>query len=276
MQFSALGQKGSLSANVDKNAILIGEQLQFTIQSFVPGNKSIHFPIIDSIAHFYIISKSRIDTQIVQGGIGIQQKFLLTSWDSGKWTIPSFSYQAFKTKPIVVTVSYSSFDPQQPYHDIKDIINVTKPVESNWWWYLVGILFLAALFFLFFPSAKKQPPAAIPVMDENIYKETIKKLENLKSGQLQEKDISLFYTTLIDIFRNYLEKRKNISSFSKTTDDLSLRIKSLNISSEEYNSLVSALQLSDFVKYARYKPGSEENKIAINSIENSVVAIEKT
>ncbi|HEU0065484.1 MAG TPA: hypothetical protein VFQ58_10645, partial [Flavisolibacter sp.] len=69
MQFSALGQKGSLSANVDKNAILIGEQLQFTIQSFVPGNKSIHFPIIDSIAHFYIISKSRIDTQIVQGGI---------------------------------------------------------------------------------------------------------------------------------------------------------------------------------------------------------------
>lgn len=269
-------QNSVISTTVDKQAILIGERIEFTIQVFLPNHKTFGFPKIDSMAHFEIVGRSGVDTQIVQGGMTMKETLSITSWDSGKWSIPSITFQKVKTKPIPVIVSFSPFDASKPYHDIKDIIDVPKSPESNWWWYAIGAVFLIALFFLFFPGRKKHEIQEKPVSTETVYRETIKRLEKLRDQHLEDTNVTLFYTTLIDIFRNYLERRKNIKSFSQTTDDLAVQLKKLKLSDEEYSRLVENLQLSDMVKYARYKPVGEENKEAFQSIQKSITTIENS
>lgn len=265
-----------ISVSVDKQSILIGERIQLTIQVFLPNHKSFGFPKVDSITHFEILEHSQVDTQLVQGGISLKQTLSITSWDSGKWTIPAFTFQKVKTKPIPIAVSFSPFDASKPYHDVKNIIEVPASAESNWWWYAIGALFFIALFFLFFPGRKKHEIQEKPVSTESVYKETLKKLEKLRDQHLEDTNVTLFYTTLIDIFRSYLERRKDIRSFSKTTDDLSIQLKNLKLPEEEYRKLVENLQLSDMVKYARYNPIGTENKEAFQTIQKSISTIENS
>ncbi|MFL5787402.1 MAG: BatD family protein [Flavisolibacter sp.] len=270
--YQLLAQTISITATADKNAILIGEPVELTIEATVPKNKVIPFHLPDSLMHFDIISKSGIDSQITDKGLHLKQVIKLTSWDSGKWSIPSFSFGKYRSAAITITVSFSNFDPNQPYHDIKDNIEVQKAPESNWWWYVAGILFLLALFYLFFPQGKKKPVEENHEAD-SAFKEAIKNLRKLKSDN--EIDPKLFYTRLIDIFRTYIQKKKNIQSFSKTTEDISMQIKELKIPKEQYEKLVETLQVSDMVKFARLQPSETDIKRSAEVIENSIEEIEQ-
>lgn len=262
----------NITSSVDKQKILIGEQFQWQLQGNFAKGKQIHWPTVDSIPHFEVLKKSAIDSQQTEKGVTMSQTFTVTSWDSGQWTLPSFAAVKSKTNLIKIDVSFSSFDPNQPYHDIKDILDVKKPVQSNWWWYLVGLALLLALFLLFFPGSKKKKEEPVFVPNEGAYKTALKRLEKLKAQESQ--DAKLFYTELINIFREYLLKRKNIQSYSKTTDDLSNQITQLNMQKDQYYSLVQTLRLSDMVKFARFQPTSEENKTSVETIKESIVAIE--
>ena len=84
----------------------------------------------------------------------------------------------------------------------------------------------------------------------------------------------LLYTELVSIFRDYLAKRKNIQSHSKTTDDLSIQIAALQLPIEMYQPLVQTLRLSDLVKFAQFKPGKNEEQDSIETIKQSIIAIE--
>lgn len=270
----AFSQHITVSASAEKQSILIGEQFYLTIQAEIPKGKEVNFNSIDSIPHFEILEKLAADSQVTTNGLLIRQRLLLTSWDSGRWMIPAISFGQAKTKPFPVAVLFSPFDSSQPYHDIKDIIQVQKPAESRWWWYVIGIALLLALFLLFFPKGKKKEDTEF-VSDESAYKKAMKRLQQLRSGKNEVLDAKEYYTTLVDIFREYLHKRKNIQSFSQTTDDLAVQMKSLAIKEEDYRSLVQTLRLSDMVKYARYIPREKENIESLDNIERSITLLEE-
>jgi hypothetical protein len=78
----------------------------------------------------------------------------------------------------------------------------------------------------------------------------------------------------VQIFREYLHKRKNIYSFSKTTEDLSIQIEKLKMDEDQYQQLIQSLMVSDFVKYAKYQASEEEKSNSLKSIRESIVAIE--
>ena len=109
--------------------------------------------------------------------------------------------------------------------------------------------------------------------DEGAYKTALRKLEQLKTADI--KDNKQLYTELIQIFREYLEKRKNIRSFSKTTDDLSLQISELSLPRDQFSELVQMLRLSDLVKFAQFQPAREENRQSIQVAEENIMLIEK-
>src|ERR1700738_4982793 len=88
--FSTAQNKITIKASVDKNKILIGEVLQLRVEASVPASQQFVLPTIDSIAHFEILkagepAKTVNDVQQI-----ITQDYLLTSFDSGHWVIPSF------------------------------------------------------------------------------------------------------------------------------------------------------------------------------------------
>ena len=87
-------------------------------------------------------------------------------------------------------------------------------------------------------------------------------------------DDKIYYTKLIQIFREYLHKRKNIQSFSKTTDDLGLQMKNLELDPEQYTSLLQVLRMSDLVKYAKFQSASEDKVHSVRTVRNTIISIE--
>jgi hypothetical protein len=271
VSFSVTAQK--VTATADKQKILIGEPFHLRLQANFNKGEPLDFFEIDSIPRFEILDKSEIDTSNFNDGVALLQNLTVTSWDSGKIHIAPFVLGAYQTKPLTIDVAYSPhpFDTTKPYHDIHDILEVKRPIESTWYWYLIGLLVLILLFLLFFPKGKPRAKGEF-ASDEGAYKRALKKLDALQKGT--DADGKAFYTELIQIFREYLHKRKNIYSFSKTTEDLSAQIEKLNMDKDQYQQLVQTLLLSDFVKYAKYQSSAEERRISVESIKESIVAIE--
>ena len=272
LTLQAFAQRPVVSATVDKQAILIGERIHLTLEATVPKAISNNWFAIDSIPHFEIIERSKIDSQAAIAGLILKQTFTITSWDSGRWLIPSLTLLRNKTNPVLITVGHTPMDYTQPYHDIKDILNVVKPRQSNWYWYFVGIAVLIALFMLFFPPKNKEVTKQQPVVEEDVYQASMKRLDKLEIND----EAKYFFTELIDIFRNYVHKRKGIQSFSKTTDDLALQVKELSLPVEQYHHLVQTLRLSDGVKFAKFIPTQTEKEEAISSIKKNIITIEQS
>ena len=262
-------------SSTDKSKVLLGEQFDLVVGARFTSEKDVSFFSIDSLPHFEILQKSKIDTGRTDQNIVLTQRITLTSFDSGRWQIPALSLpnSPLKTKPIVIEVVFSSpFDPKQDYHDVKDILSVKKPIDSNWYWYVIGAVLLLLLFILLFPRKKKPKETQL---DANAYRTAIADLQKLKKEELAQKDAKAFYVRLVDVLRKYLHTGKGLQSFSKTTDDLSLLILNVNLPSDKYNELVQTLRLSDAVKYAKFIPAAEENDQAIETIWKSIEAIEK-
>jgi len=277
--FSALisnaQNKVTIKSGIDKNKIVIGEQIHLTLEADFAPQEPMRFFTIDSIPHFEILERKKIDTLDDREGIKLSQGLTLTSFDSGQWVIPSFELPADKpmyTDSVVVDVGFSPFDSTQPYHDIKDVIDV--PVQpkkdETWYWYAAASVLLVAAIIYFLLRKKKKPNAKIPFVDP--YKEAKQELEKLGKENLTSK---LFYTRLVDIFRLYISKRKGIASLQKTTDDIVVQLQSLGLPAEEFNRLAQSLRMSDFVKFAKYEPAGGDKRDSFKTIKDFIEKIEK-
>src|SRR5689334_19207426 len=118
--------KLTIKSVIDKNKIVIGEQIHLSLEADFPVQEPMRFFTIDSIPHFEILERKKIDTVDYREGIKLSQSLTLTSFDSGRWVIPSFELPSDKpmyTDSMAVDVGFSPFDPNQDYHDIKDVID---------------------------------------------------------------------------------------------------------------------------------------------------------
>ena len=97
-------------------------------------------------------------------------------------------------------------------------------------------------------------------------------LEKLQKEKPEQKQ---YYSRLVDIFRVYIFKKKEIHSLQKTTDDLVLQLKGIPVDKEQFEKLSQALRLSDFVKFAKYVPSAEDDKAIFETIKNSITSIER-
>jgi len=263
----------SIKASVNKNKTLLGEPLVLTIESYFPSGSKIQFEQIDTIAHFEFLDKPVIDSSSENGGIKVIGKYTITSFDSGHWVIPSFTLaKGVKTDTIPIDVVFSDFNPEQDYHDIKDIIEVkTKKEVVPWWVYAIAAVLLL-LTVVFFARRKKKPVViAKEKIVVNPYEEAMQQLTDL---QKENPDTKTYYVELTNIFRLYIFRKKGILSLQKTTDDLILQVKDVVNDKGKFDKLSQALRLSDFVKFAKYIPEEGDKQTSYSDILNSIKLIE--
>ena len=266
--------KVSISVSADKTRIVIGEQIHLNLEADFPPHEPMRFFTVDTIPHFEILERKKIDTLDNNHGIKLSQGLTLTSFDSGHWVIPPFELEGDRplvSDSIPIDVGFSPFDPNQDYHDIKDVIDVKPPEKKkeDWYWYAAASAILLAAMIYFLTRKRKKPAVKVPVIDP--FTEAKQELEKLKKEKLPSK---LFYTRLVDIFRVYLSRRKGIESLQKTTDDLVVQLKSLKLPEEEFSKLAQALRMSDFVKFAKYEPAESDKQDSFASIKTSIENIE--
>jgi hypothetical protein len=265
----------TIKASVNKNRILLGESLVLTIEAYLPSNSKIKLEQADSIAHFEFLEKPVVDSSHTSGGVTFLGKYTITSFDSGHWVIPSFTLtKGVKTDTIPIDVVFSDFNPEQDYHDIKDVLEVKVPKKKiAWWIYAAGLLVLILLIAFLTRRKKKLVITAAPKITVSPYEEAMRELEQLQKRQPEAKE---YYSKLVNIFRLYIFRKKGILSLQKTTDDLVVQLKGLNLDKEQFDKLSQSLRLSDFVKFAKYIPSGNDKEESFKEIEKAIINIEKS
>ena len=262
-----------ISVSTDKQKILIGEPFLLTIEWQVPLQSKLSFTLPDSIEHFEILDKLPVDSLAGKAGKTIVQKYKLTSFDSGHWQIPVFSLsKKIYSSPLHIDVVFSHFDPEQDYHNIKDIMTVEVPKKKfPWWWIAVGLLLVVLLIYFYRRRKKIQPVQPVAAI-ANPYTDAIQQLDRLQQQPPETKE---YYSTLVRIFRVYIFRKKGILSLQETTHELLWQLKNIIKDNTQYDNLSEALRNSDAVKFAKYKPVQDDDRKTFASIKKAIDYIEQ-
>lgn len=265
----------TIKATVNKNKILLGEPFVLSIKASMPLASNVRFIKIDSIPHFEFLEATKIDSIVKDEEITITGLYTITSFDSGHWVIPSYAIaKGVKSDTIPIDVVFSDFDPEQEYHDIKDILEVKVPRKKfAWWIYAACLVILISL--LAFLTRKKSKPTVITAQKITIspFEEAMKELSQLEKDRPESKD---FHYRLVHIFRLYIFRKKGILSLQKTTDDLVIQLTSLNLDKEQFEKLLQTLRLSDYVKFAKYESTKDDDNLSFAIIKNTITMIEQS
>jgi low affinity Fe/Cu permease len=247
------------TATLDTNAILIGQQINFTITNKI--NTTEVWPAYDEflVEGVELIKASEIDTA---DGL-IRQQFIITAWDSGSYYIPPISFSINnKTEGLLINVQTVILEEGSELKDIKQPINAPIGWSDIWPWLLAFLIISLIIYILkkyvFIKKEKVitvKPKVIIPADITALKKLT--KLENEKIWQ--EGNIKEYHSQLSEIIRRYTENRFEFIALELTSDEILEKLKSI-LSDEKLSNLRTLLQRADLAKFAKSKPVDTENK----------------
>jgi hypothetical protein len=265
-------------ASVNRDQILIGEPIKLTFEVRIPLGQSFTWFNLDSIPHFEIIEKGKTDTSNNTDGKQFHQELTITSFDSGMVAIAPMTIKVgdkiYATDSIPIEVSYAQQDLSKDYRDIKEIEEVPQPAWMAWIPWILGaatLLAIAVIVYLL-RKPKKQAPAPLPVQPKHSpYEEALLALEELrKQGFLQNGEVKTYYSRLNDILRVFMFRKMKVATLEKTNEELIAQLRQMAIDKESFNQLVHALQITDFVKFARYQPDATDNEKNFAVIQSAI------
>ncbi|CAN5745675.1 hypothetical protein BH11BAC3_BH11BAC3_12400 [soil metagenome] len=284
--FLADAQPG-LKSSVDRNEILIGEQFKLKIEvNFIADTYRLPFiKVPDSLQHFEVIDRSKIDSVYTNNQLsGITQTFTFTSFDSGKWVLPSFlvglaplkddtTYNYF-TDSVPITVAFSTSDTTNQLKDIKPIRQV-EVRSAVWYWIGGGVLLIALIVLLIWwlRRRRKKPYVSTfgPPSNVSAYDEAMSALNALQAYNFFDPvDIKIVHTQMGEILRRYFSRRENDNYLTKTTGDILILLKHFGVDTELLSKVAATTRTGDAVKFAKYLPEPVETNNCIASLKELI------
>lgn len=271
----ALAQQFTVSSQLDSASIQIGEQARLRLSVAQPTNLQVTVPILsDTITKgIEIVEMVKADTiSLSDNRIQVNYDYLITSFDSGFYFIPSYTYAAagdtLQTAPLGLSVTTVSVNPET------DDVKAIKPImDAPFYWselftwvgyFLLAFLVVSLIIFVLLKYVFKKKVPFIdqtpqPVIPPHIV--ALEKLEEIKVQKIwQCGDIKVFYTQVTDVLRVYLEGRFGINAMELTSDEIMALVKKEPGLNEVRAALKDLLTLADLVKFAKMVPLENENE----------------
>lgn len=259
-------QTTNIQATVDSTTVLLGAQINYTLQVKADSLAQVVFPETISFAPFEILEVSPIDTLRDQSHYLYTRKFALIQFDSGNYFLPQqqVMVNGFSklTEPIAIRVNPVVVDTlKQNLYAIKPLQSVTKNYNQLIAQILLGLLGALLIFgiiyaYLFQKKRKEERQKALPPFEK-----ALEELEELASTNpaLQE-EFKDYYSKLTNVVRRYLEEDAKIDALESTSDQLLLKLEALRetgdliLEKETLKSFRNVLQNADLVKFAKSLP----------------------
>ena len=268
-----------VKASVDRTTILVGEPIKFTLQATAPKGATLSWFKTDSIPHFEIIEKGRLDSIEDANGKTYQQQMTITSYDSGYWAIPAFvmrdGKKRVRTDTFAINVTYSPSDPARDYHDIKEIIEVDEPTNYLMWIIGgLGLLLLATAAYFYFRKKKPEAVKKEPLSKLSPFDEAMESLQQVSKLMADDEKVKQYFTGLNDTLRIYLKRKLGIATLEKTNEELILQLRKTRLSDKEFTTIAQSLRMSDFVKFAKYVPQQIDRREALDVVKQTIIRLE--
>ena len=263
----------SVNAYVESDSILIGKELNYTIDVNAEKVENIIFPDSTSFVPFELISETKVDTIKQDDGFRFSKKYGITSFDEGDFIIPKIKIQIgdklFSTDSKKITVNLVEVDTtKQGIYDIKPAFDKFSSFEilklslkNNYPVILLAVFLVLILFYFrskvieFFNPLLNIKPALRPI---ELIKKRLSDLEKINIDSAAE--IKFFYSELTFALRSFFEKEVYDKALESTTIELILKlnniseIKSFAITKNSINRIEDIFKRADLVKFAKYLP----------------------
>jgi hypothetical protein len=220
-------------------------------------------------------TKTLMPAPTKDGKQSLRHVLLLTTFSTGAVTIPSLSlkfsmpdgtFSEAKTEEINVKVK-SLLEEKGDEGHLRPLKGLFNFRSYKWIWIILGILGGVIVLVLLYRLRKNkgklfQKPAPPPRPAEDVALEAIELLE--KEGLIAEKQFKEFYFRLSVICRNYLEARYGVAAIERTTSELLVEFRRLNLALDVANLLRDLFENADLVKFAKFSPKDDDVKIDLS------------
>lgn len=274
-------QQIKATATLDSLQILIGDQVNFTLELEKPENLTMDFPILaENISEYIeILRQSPIDTTILENNaIRLVQSFLITSFDSGEHRIPPFWFRlhlddridSVASNELFLKVFTMEIDTTRGPTDIKMPYGAPLTLKEVTPW-ILGIFLLAGiLFFMFYYISRRKRNLPVFVLPskpkEPAHVVALRSLDRIKDDKLWQRDkIKEYYSQVTDVLRTYIEERFAIQALEYTTDETlsAFMARGSLVSAKSMSNLSQILSLADLVKFAKYLPLPDDHNLTL-------------
>jgi hypothetical protein len=267
------GQDIRVSSKLDTTRMLIGDQVNLWINIEHPEGMKVEFPVMgDSLAgKIEVMSASKPDTISKANRMWkLRQRLVVTSFDTGFFVIPPFSFRfgndSVRTQAMSLEVFGMPVDTTKGITDIKLPYEIKVTFAEVLPYIIVGLLLIAIAILLIRYYRKRkavvvvhEKPAPPPIPAHIL---ALEQLDELVREKLwQQGKIKLYYSRLTDIIRQYIELRFKVPAMEQTTEDIIRDFTQAgHISEKIRGELKVMLELADLVKFAKWQPEAADHE----------------
>ena len=283
-----LAYSQSIKTSIDRQDILIGEPINYKLLfTFPTSDYQIEFNVPDSIEHFEILDKIKSDSTDKKGNYLVFQNIRFTSWDSGRWAIPSFAVKirnaatnsryTLNTDQLLINVGYAPADSTGELRDIKPVMDVFY-IDNSWIYIAAAVLTAIILLVILYRYFKRRPKREKPIFDSKLtpYEEAMASLKNLEGANLWDAAVLKgYYTSISDILKKYYSRTQGKNLLNKTTAEMLLLFKEKEMPAEAIGMLAETLRRGDAVKFAKYNPPQTENEQSLQQVRSVITYLNK-
>lgn len=260
-----------VTSSVDSTQIKIGSAFNYTIKATGEKGSTIVFPKEKNIGPFEVLEQAKIDTVVNGNNIELTQKYTLTQFDAGDYTLPRLSVYVngknHQTELFNIKVNDVVVDTvKQPMYDIKAQIGGETDTDTLWKYILAIVGCFIAGIVAYFIIKRIQDKN---LTEEDLYRTPLekvtKKLQLLDSKRMVVNgDVKSYYSEMTDVIRDYIEEVFEIPAKESTTSELiqhlfdTIKSKKIKLSKDTVNELKRVLQTADLVKFAKSEPQISE------------------
>ncbi|MGB3801771.1 MAG: hypothetical protein WA952_18280 [Lewinella sp.] len=276
-------------AELARKEIVLGDQIFLTVNVSAPPGTEV-FPIsADQIAEVEgteVIRVEKLNVLAENPERLLEQRFLITSFDTGYVNIPSLAIffegpngvrDTTYTTDLRLSVRGAVVSDEEDIMPIKPIIEEPRNLLDYWWVFV--ILALVAIFFGLREYRRRQtreaPPPPPPPPPHEVALGQLDILEGERLWQSGETDT--YYVRLTRILRTYLQARFGIPALEMTTRQIVTALdRREGLNREQRTELGELLQLSDLVKFAKATPAEELHPQGLQRVREFVVETKPT
>lgn len=281
VNLQAHAQRITAKATLDSTIILIGDQVNLTLELEKPENLKMDFPVVAGNLSEYIevLKQSPIDTtHLENNSLKMVQRLLITSFDSGEHRISPFWFRlqlddridSIASNELFLKVLTMEIDTTRGPTDIKMPYDAPLTLKEVTPWILGIILILAIIFFIFYYISRRKrnlPVFQLPQKPkEPAHVVALRSLDRIRDEKIWQKDkIKEYYSQVTDVLRQYIEERFGIQAMEFTTDETlaAFRRDKGMIGDKSLTNLGQVLSLADLVKFAKYLPLPDDHNLTL-------------
>ncbi|MBD5388282.1 hypothetical protein HDR68_02680 [bacterium] len=269
----------------------IGDALELRLFCQSDEPQKVNFPVLqDRISdQLQLIPEDSLRESLssnAASGLAVRSvAYRFSAYKEGVYTMPAFRFEFVRNDSILQVQTDTGLvrffapvvDTLQPIKDIRATFEVSRKELFNeyfdrygfWLWIVLGVAALTLAGIYLWKRARQGKPLFVPQKPPvPPIDQAIANLKALKEKQLwQQNRIKEYYTELTDILRVYLANGMDIAAIEMTNDELSAALKaSLSETPEQLEALLSVLDRSVLVKFAKVLPAADEHEDSFKKV----------